>query len=268
MLKKLKALLIAIAAPALYVVSQSIALVAVLLVKGGKNVLSDLTDLDYLNAFMAGNSNYILLISGIVTVGFALLFVQQSGRSVNKSLALHPCSMGTTLSVLGAGIGLNVLTVMLMNLIPVPDRLMEQYQQATQYLINPKDMLLTIFAIALVIPITEEVIFRGIVFAGLRSAFSLPFALILQALIFSAAHFNIVQGVYVFIPGLVLGLVYHWCRSLPASILFHAAFNATSLALSGGGLNSSVLIQVLIFSPLLVLVCLRYLYRHRKKEAY
>ncbi len=82
-----------------------------------------------------------------------------------------------------------------------------------------------------VAPVTEELIFRGVI---LRQAESiLPFAManLLQAVLFGLYHMNLVQGVYAACFGMILGLVCHRYKTIVASILLHMIINGSSLLL-------------------------------------
>jgi len=265
-MNKIKSLLLALGAPLLYMVCQSAAGLLLVLFAGDGKVKQYLSDPVLLYEFLLSRTTHMLLIGGLFTFAVVLLVVWQSGRSIKATLDFRPCPAGITLSAAGAGAGLNLFTIVLMGLIPIPEQLLKEYEASTKALVNPEYMALTVLSIVLVVPLAEEAVFRGVVFASLRRNFSFLIALILQALVFSIAHFNIIQGAYVLIAGLALGLVFHWTRSLLASTLFHAVYNATSLAFSGGQVSDSVILQLFIFSPILVLVCLRYLYMHRVTE--
>lgn len=104
--------------------------------------------------------------------------------------------------------------------------LMENYNQlmesAGMNSMNP----FTIIATVCLAPIGEELLFRGVTFRFAKNA-GLGFwaANILQAVCFGIAHMNIVQGIYAFFMGLVLGYVYEKYNSLYVPILLHAFFN-------------------------------------------
>ena len=57
---------------------------------------------------------------------------------------------------------------------------------------------------AILSPIMEELVFRGIVFGNMRKIMNVTQAVFLSALLFGLIHFNIVQFVYAFLLGLVL----------------------------------------------------------------
>ncbi len=92
-------------------------------------------------------------------------------------------------------------------------------------------VILTFLALALWTPLTEELFFRGFVFAGLVHRRGVPGALIYSALIFSAFHLLAGPGVLVpiFITGILLAWLYHRTGSLWPSIAAHAGQNGAAL---------------------------------------
>lgn len=75
-------------------------------------------------------------------------------------------------------------------------------------------------------PIVEEICFRGITMKWAKEFSSKFWAVnLFQALLFGIAHLNIVQGIYAFVLGLILGYVANKYKSLWASIAGHLAFN-------------------------------------------
>lgn len=78
-------------------------------------------------------------------------------------------------------------------------------------------------------PISEEMIFRGIIGENLkRLTGHFWLANFIQAALFGVFHGNIVQGCYTFVMGLFFGLVYKKGGSLIYSILLHVLFNTAS----------------------------------------
>ncbi|MBQ8038350.1 MAG: CPBP family intramembrane metalloprotease, partial [Lachnospiraceae bacterium] len=60
----------------------------------------------------------------------------------------------------------------------------------------------------IVSPLAEEIVFRGIVYNRMRRQYSLWTALFGSGLLFGLYHGNIVQAVYGFLLGLLIGLIY------------------------------------------------------------
>lgn len=86
-----------------------------------------------------------------------------------------------------------------------------------------------LFAVIVVAPIGEELLFRGVIQGyGLKN-FAPVLAIGLQALIFGLYHGNIIQGVYAFFMGIVLGFVAHKTETILTSIVLHISVNASLL---------------------------------------
>lgn len=98
------------------------------------------------------------------------------------------------------------------------------------------DDILTILAAALIAPIGEELIFRGVAWNSLQRCFAgvnsrkKAFWLvnIVQAALFGIFHMNIVQGCYAFLIGLLCGYYREKYGTVKASIIFHMVFNCSS----------------------------------------
>ena len=90
-------------------------------------------------------------------------------------------------------------------------------------------LLLQIVAIGLVIPVVEELIFRGLGFARLRDICGFWPAALVSALIFGLYHGNVVQFVYAGFLGFALCWVYEQTGSFLAPVVFHQAANLVSV---------------------------------------
>ncbi len=87
------------------------------------------------------------------------------------------------------------------------------------------------FSAVIVAPICEELMYRGVVFSGLRRAWGLPAAAVASAILFAAVHLMPLSLVPLFAIGLASALLYARHRSLLVSLVLHAAYNALSLLL-------------------------------------
>lgn len=81
------------------------------------------------------------------------------------------------------------------------------------------------------IPLAEEVFFRGIVYQWMRKHWGPAASVMASAVVFGAAHavFPLV-AITAFLVGLVLALVYERSGTLWASVIVHAVFNSVSLS--------------------------------------
>lgn len=83
-------------------------------------------------------------------------------------------------------------------------------------------------------PMVEELVFRGVtLFYAQKATRRFWLANIIQALAFGIMHMNVVQGIYAFFMGLILGWVYKEFHSLYASSLLHIVFNFLGTCVMG-----------------------------------
>jgi len=106
-------------------------------------------------------------------------------------------------------------------------------------LLSPLEMLLLLIPVAVLVPITEELFFRGMIYPLLRGRGAIV-AVIGSAAIFALAHVVPLLLPALFFVGLIWGLLREWSKSILPSIMLHATQNALFLlainaALSNGG---------------------------------
>jgi len=89
-----------------------------------------------------------------------------------------------------------------------------------------------LFTIACLPAIFEEFVFRGIVFNAYKDKGFL--AVVISAVLFSFMHQNILQMIYTFVGGLVLGTLAYKTRSILAPMILHFGINAFSVLMSFG----------------------------------
>lgn len=85
----------------------------------------------------------------------------------------------------------------------------------------------------LLAPIGEELLFRGVTMHQAKRVFPFWAANIMQALLFGLFHMNMIQGIYAFFLGMVLGYICEKGGSIYQSILFHMMFNFWGTIISG-----------------------------------
>ena len=112
---------------------------------------------------------------------------------------------------------------------------------------------LSTLATLILAPIGEEICFRGMTFK-LSRKFTRKFwvANCLQALMFGIAHLNLVQGLYAFFMGIVLGWIYRKFNSLWATMLAHLSFNFSGTYLSSWILGDSEETSLLVLAVALI----------------
>jgi membrane protease YdiL (CAAX protease family) len=104
-------------------------------------------------------------------------------------------------------------------------------------------LLLVVVAVG-VAPVVEEITFRGVVLGGLLQRIGAPGAVIVQALVFGAAHVDPTAGwssigtaVVLGAVGVGIGAVVVSTNRLGAAVVAHAMFNGVALAVAWTGLG-------------------------------
>ncbi|MDP4197491.1 MAG: CPBP family intramembrane metalloprotease [Bacteroidota bacterium] len=79
---------------------------------------------------------------------------------------------------------------------------------------------------SLIIPILEEIFFRGIILDDFLRIYSFKKAIIYSSLLFAVVHINPAMIVSAFLGGLIMGWLYYKTKTLIPCILLHATTNA------------------------------------------
>ena len=84
----------------------------------------------------------------------------------------------------------------------------------------------------ILVPITEEFLFRGLIYQRLKKYIPVWSAVLAGAGIFALYHGNMVQILFAFPMALVMLLAYEKWNSLYVPIIFHMAANLTAVLLN------------------------------------
>lgn len=84
----------------------------------------------------------------------------------------------------------------------------------------------------ILVPLAEEILFRGLVFGKLERYLPIWAAVVVGAVLFALYHGNLVQILFAFPMGIVLNLLYRHYGSLKMPVLFHAASNLGAIFLA------------------------------------
>ncbi|MBO4688435.1 MAG: CPBP family intramembrane metalloprotease [Clostridiales bacterium] len=188
-------------------------------------------------AFSMYGDNYlqheglISLVQGIVGIAVFTVWL------VIKKKMIFPSPTWTVgkpydwyMAIVGGGAMLGIATLYFMILpnlgISAISKALEEYdammdlQTASQ-----ADLYMYVFALCILIPILEEIIFRGCVMEGMLELGHPYVAIVLSALYFGLMHGQIIQICYAFLSGIVLGIIYYSTKNIVMTILAHSVFN-------------------------------------------
>lgn len=142
----------------------------------------------------------------------------------------------------------------LIMLLPI-DNILGSYENVSNNLIKG-NLFFQIISIGIFVPITEEIVYRGLLYKRLNMVTSIKISAIITSLLFGFFHFNLVQGLYTFLLSLVLAYVMERYKSIIPSVLIHMVVNIT--ALMGNyfeitdEINDSMIAYILVMSVELI----------------
>lgn len=178
----------------------------------------------YLNA-----STLIEGVAALITIPIMLWFfhsdrVKERKRGVipNRKAPLWKYTVGL-LMALALSLGLNNL-ILIGNL----SEMSESYQ-ATMEAFYSSPLVVQIVVLAVLVPMSEELVFRGLLFKRLRERATYMQAALYSAVVFGLMHVNMVQMLYGFILGMMLAYLYEKYGSVKAPIAAHMAMNLLSV---------------------------------------
>ncbi|MBO5055633.1 MAG: CPBP family intramembrane metalloprotease [Lachnospiraceae bacterium] len=171
------------------------------------------------------------------------------------------------LTIVLAGVLLQILISCILSLVySIKPELMQRYVDLMEAAGITEITWLSMLTTVILAPLVEELICRGIIFriAGKVSP-GFWAANCIQALAFGILHMNLVQGIYAFLLGLVLGYIYGKYRNIWICMLLHGVINLTSnyidyfFQIFPEKFEIPVYICCFVISAFLLIVCYRFL---------
>lgn len=210
------------------------------LVEGCQYIFSNstnfLTAMDDLNDFWTTNqfNAYVMVIYASMSIAvFGLwYYMRYEGDYLpNVHRTFHPL---TILGVILLVPGMQYLSTYIVNFTAIlfPSWL-DTYIDLLENAGLDDTMTLGMFLYSVVFaPLSEELIFRGVTMRQAKRALPFWAANLLQAFLFGVFHMNMIQGIYAFCLGLILGYICEHGGSIYHSILLHMLFNLWAAVIS------------------------------------
>lgn len=159
-----------------------------------------------------------------VAIGLGLLFNRLPPMRAFPLGGIRPLAwIAVPVVILGAGILLSEVDNAFRWVLPVPEFLAQMF---AELFFPPGRVLSQFILLVIVAPLTEELLFRGIVLRGFLGRFRPWRAVVLSAMLFAGMHLNPWQTVSAFVLGLIFGWFYLRTGSLWPCIAGHACYNS------------------------------------------
>ena len=110
----------------------------------------------------------------------------------------------------------------------VAPKLIQEYDENIGSLLNNKTSVILMLTVIIITPIAEELIFRGVITTYSNKLFPPKTVIIISSVLFAIYHGNIVQGVYAFIAGIILGIIVAKTGKILPAIMLHVVINLSA----------------------------------------
>ena len=111
-------------------------------------------------------------------------------------------------------------------------KIQQHFSNAAQEAMLSGQILIQILAMGIFAPLTEELIFRGLLYRRMRKLLSAGQSVILSSLLFAVYHGNVIQMVFAFPMAVILTLLYEKSGKFRYPFLFHMGCNLTAIAVN------------------------------------
>lgn len=156
----------------------------------------------------------------IYTLSFGLSFLLVWLMAAKVKIAFQAFNTGVLGYIFLASILLIIVRLPLLDLIPIPENIKEQFEDLVFFDIWG------FLTLAVAAPILEELIFRGIILRGFLKNHSVARSIFASAVIFGIAHLNPWQFISAFFLGIFIGWIYYRTASIWPCIFVHFVNNA------------------------------------------
>jgi len=229
------------------------------------------------NTILVQHSNNISGIYSILIIIMALFGIRILMQSNPLAVRRERTSAGEWIAagLLVAGVS-GVITLLmtgiseLAKVVPFIDTALKNYIKLSENFVGSGNIPMVILTTCVVVPIAEDLVFRGVIQGELRRVMPAWAAVLIQGVIFALVHGDPIQISYVIIPAIMLGAVYEWTKSIYVPIALHMAFNFLGAAVPMMLIDNQPAGEIFVIAEWAMIpvgvIALVYLFKRRKKD--
>lgn len=175
----------------------------------------------------SGQTIQTILVSNLVVVVlYWLAFCRRKETLRHYAGFYAPKIRGVFCAVL-SGLLLHLLVILCINLVDLPQAMMEQYNGGMEQMFEGS-LSLVLLTSLVIAPLVEEIVFRGALLCALQKSLNGWLAVLISSVLFALVHMNPVQMIYAFVLGVILCVLRLKSGSLWGCVAMHIAFNAAN----------------------------------------
>lgn len=172
------------------------------------------------------SSSYSIGLINLLTFGIFILRAKKKTGSTYKELfPIKRFNIKFLIPLIMTSVGLTIITSEIDNVfqsvLPMP----EMFVKIMYDSMLGGSIVSSIYLLIIVAPITEELVFRGLMLRSFTKLYSIRKAILLSSLLFAIIHMNPWQMIGAFISGIVLSWWFVKMKTLLPCLIGHAVFN-------------------------------------------
>ncbi len=171
-----------------------------------------------LSDFLWSNKTLFSFSISVISVSIYYLIFKLRKKSLLKVCSFSKIRAKGILGITAMGISMSLFTTCFTGISAV-NRAFPQFETYMKGFFESKGSVFILLIMLVVLPMFEEIIFRGMIFNELKTNLPIVPAVIIQAVIYGVLQFNPVLGTYAAVGSIIYVLPYIWSRSLWGSIL-------------------------------------------------
>ncbi len=197
----------------------------------GETTIDQIAVQESVMRFINENMVWVVIISGLLTLAALWIFFVIRKKKLTKEAGISLLTMKNQMLLVALGIGLGFIINFGLQLLPIPEKMVDSYIQSSQGLFSAP-FLLMILSNVIIAPLVEEIIFRGLILSRLRKVMPVWTAVIISSIAFAIMHGQLLWIAYTFLLGIVFSLMVLKTGSTLSSIIVHMIFNLFGVLLS------------------------------------
>ena len=202
-----------------------------------------------LDSFMASHFAWITIVALLISFGVNIFAYRADNVSQSDYLKQHPLHL---LWIFLIGVLMSHALSILFSLLPL-DHIIGSYQDVENEIYGAGWIWAVIRAV-IVTPVVEELVFRGLTFRRLKEYTNFWVAALVSSALFGIYHMNLIQGLYAFVFGIIICVLYDRYGHLAAAVLVHFGANLLSVILQYAGVSyPATWVYILVMAVTLLL---------------
>lgn len=196
----------------------------------GKNVFESNGELSYGIEVMGTQTVLIMMFTMLITIPVMIVLMKKDEdikgfRTYKEHYKIISFEGFWLMIPLGIFVCLGLTK--LVTIFPI-DNIIGSYEKVVQSY-NDSNIWLRFLTLCILVPIAEELVYRGMLYKRLKEYNEMTIAAYIAALIFGVVHMNLVQGIYATIAAVILIFVYEKYKTILAPIFLHMVINLMAL---------------------------------------